>query len=242
MEVVRENRDLDLWQKPLPKESPQTLRNTGRIEQVEAKQADFEQQFKYILAYLHSLQWTSRGPSTNIRSLSWRELADMPDVTLELEDGIQLWMQTATLHEAMQFTFDEFILPYHEKLSAVTKLFGELEEDFDDVARRITRCAVLEEELGVFEDALEDEETECLASCVSLIRDVLDYNYAEELTQTHLDILKKAIGLIYDKGLECNKEDYQNLHEEFLRSGLALLPTSRKAIEKYEPTKHNDGE
>jgi hypothetical protein len=157
----------------------------------------------------------------------------MPDVTLELEDGLQLWMQAATLHEAMQFTFDEFTLPYHEKLSIVTKLLAELEEDFDDVAQRIVRCTLLEEELGRLEDFLEDDEAECLGWCVSLVRDVLDYNYPEDLAVTHVGLLKKALGLICDKGLDCNKEDYQNLHQEFLQAGLALIPTTQKAIEKY---------
>jgi hypothetical protein len=141
----------------------------------------------------------------------------------------------------VESTSDQLKLPYHEKLSTLTTLLSELEKDFDDIPRRITRCAVLEEELATFEDSLEDEKEEYLASCVSLIRDVLDYNYAEDLTQTHLEILKKAVDLICDKVLYCSKEDYQNLHREFLQSGLALLPTSRKAIDKYELTKANDG-
>jgi len=176
-----------------------------------------------------------------MRSLSWWKLADMPDPTLELEDGLQLWLQAATLHETRQFIFGEFTLPYHEKLSTVTKLLAELEEDFDGVGRRFVRSTLLEEGLGRLEDSLEEDETECLAWCVSLIRDVLDYNYAEDLTQTHLGLLKKAIGLICEKGLDCNKEHYLNLHKQFLQSGLSLLPTSRKAIEKYEYSKANDG-
>ncbi|GAI11976.1 unnamed protein product, partial [marine sediment metagenome] len=155
----RENPDLDLWEKRVLKESPQTIRNISHIEHLEAKQADFEQQLKHILAYLQSSQWPSLKPSSRIRSLSWRELAGMPDATFELEDGLKVWLEAATRKEAMQSTFEEFTLTYGQDLSKITKLFADLEEDFDDVARRIARCAILEEELAALEDLLEDEET-----------------------------------------------------------------------------------
>lgn len=237
-DVGPEKTGLDVWEKLVPKESPQTIRNVGRIEQLEAKQAYLEQWLK-ILAYSQSSQWITPRASSRVHSLSWRELANMPDIVFEFDEDVSLWERAQLAIKPIGPAIDHIEPPYHEKLSKVTKLFGEMEEDFADIARRMTRCAVLEEELATLEDSLEDDETENLASCVSLIRDVLDYNYPEHLTRTHLELLKKAIGLIRDKGLECSEEDYQNLHNEFLQSGLALLPTSRKAIEKYEPTKSN---
>jgi len=233
-DVGPEKTGLYVWEKPVPKESPQTIRNVGRIEQLEAKHADLEQWLK-ILAYSQSSRWITPRASSRVESFSWRELANMPDAVCEVYKGVRLWLER-----------DEFAIhpigravaqispPYHEKLSAVTEVFGELEEDFDDIARRVARCAVLEEELAGLENSLEeDEETEYLGWCVSLIRDVLDYNYAEDLTETHLGLLRKAIDLVYDKGSDCNKEDYQGLHKEFLQTGLAILPTTQKAIEKY---------
>jgi hypothetical protein len=215
---------VDIWQRTAPKESPQTIRNISRIEQLEAGQADLKKVIKQIQKQL----WLKHQPTFTSYFLSWEELANKPYIVSV--EKYPLWLSPPQLAS-----------PYQENLSKITELFGKLEEDFDDISRRITRCAVLEEELATLENSLEDEKSEYLASCVSLIRDVLDYNYAEDLAETHLELLKKSIGVINEKGLDCNKEDYQNLHREFLQSGLTLLPTSRKAIDRYELTKTNDG-
>jgi len=222
--------DLDDWQKTLPNESLQTLRDTGSIDLSEIGQSDIETLIQY---FLKSPSWPSRRAYFHAYPAHpWQDIST-------IASGI---LVHATLYTQSRGSDIDRIAPtYHEKLSKVSKLFGELEEDFDDIQRRITRCAVLEEELADFEDSLEDEKEEYLASCVSLVRDVLDYNDAEDLTQTHLELLKKAVGLICNKVLECSQEDYQNIHREFLQSGLALLPTSQKAIDKYELSKINDG-
>lgn len=230
--VGPEKLDVDVWEKPVPKESSQTIRNVGRIEQLEAKLADLEQWLE-IVAHLQSSQWMTSRPSSRVQALSWRESPGAVDILFEFDENLTLWEQAQPAIQPIGRAIEQIAQAYHEKLSIVTELFGDLEQDFDDVPRRIIRCELLEKELAGFEDSLEDDGTECLAWCVSVVRDVLDYNYAEELTETHLGLLKKAIGLIRDKALDCNKEDYQNLHKEFLEAGLALIPTSQKAIDNY---------
>ncbi len=231
MDVGPENPNLDGWQKPIPKEFQQTLRNTGRIEQLEAKQADLEQ---WILAYSQLSQWITPRASLRVQSLSWRELANMPDIVFELDEDGSLWERAQLATQPMVSLSEQFRLSYQENLSKVTKLLADLEQDFDDVGRRLVMCTLLEEELGHLEDSLEDDDSEYLALCVSLVRDVLDYNYPEDITRNHLDLLKKAVEIIYNKGPSCSKQDYQDLHKTFLEAGLALLPTSQKAIEKYQ--------
>jgi len=228
-ESGQENSYVGVWQKPITKESPLTLRNTGRIEQLESVQADLRKKLTQVYKILNSL-WGSRLAST--KSLFYATHLPWEDVA-QFDEDVSVWEPAQLYIQSLGTTIEQIAPVFYDKLSTVTKLFGELEEDFEDIARRITRCAVLEKELAAFENSLDDEKTEYLAWCVSLIRDVLDYNYAEDLTQTHLNLLKKAIGLIYNKGPEFNKEDYQNLHKEFLQAGLALIPTTQKAIDRY---------
>jgi len=230
--VVPENPDLDVWPELAHKEFLQTVRNTGRIEQLEAKHENLEGLFREILTIL---QTERMDPKTSWRALpiSWRVTANMPDVSSELEETSDPWIRAITPRETVKYILYQLKLPYHENLSKIAKLFGQLEEDFDDIPNRIVRCELLEKELSDFENSLEGDETENLAWCVSLIRDVLDYNNAENLTETHLGLLKKAIKLISEKGLNCNKEEYKNLHREFLEAGIALIPTTQKAIDKY---------
>lgn len=237
IDVSQEPTDLIGWEKPIPKESPQTIRNIGRIDQLEAEQADLKKHLIQVLEYLGPSQWPIPRSQLAATHPSWEQRAHA--LPSEFDEDLRLWEQAIVSVQPIASAIQQIAPTYHENVSKIMKLFARLEEDFDDIPRRLTRCAVLEEELATFEDSLEDDETENLASCVSLVRDVLDYNYAEHLTRTHLELLKKAIGLIRDKGLECSEENYQNLHNEFLQSGLALLPTSLKAIEKYEPTKSN---
>ncbi len=232
-DVGPEKTGLDVWEKPVSKESPQTIRNVGRIEQLEAKQADLEQWLK-ILAYSQSSQWITPRASSRVQSLSWRELANMPDIVFELDEDRSLWERAQLATQPIVSPSEQFRLSYQENLSKVTKLLADLEQDFDDVGRRLVMCTLLEEELGHLEDSLEDDDSEYLAWCVSLVRDVLDYNYPEDITRNHLDLLKKAVEIIYNKGPSCSKQDYQDLHKTFLEAGLALLPTSQKAIEKYQ--------
>jgi hypothetical protein len=230
-DVASENSTLDAWKERL---FTQTLRNTGRIEQLEAKQADFEQ-IKEILVDSWSSEWEAMNSWRWVHHVSSREFAATSNILFKLGKGkgLMLWLQAPTPKQKLEFAREKLPLPYQEKLSKITELFSELEKDFDEIPRRIVRCALLEEELANFESSLEDDETEYLAWYISLIRDVLDYNYAEDLTQTHLELLKKAIDLTCRKGPDCSEEDCQNLHKEFLKAGLALIPTTQKAIDKY---------
>lgn len=228
-DVAAENLEVDGWQKPITtKESPQTIRNVGHIDQLAAGQADLwknvkriEQSVNYSWLFQRATRSHLPGPC-----ISWQEAADAVDIIYGLDEDVSLWQQA-------QLAIQPIAPPYHEKLTTVTKLFGELEEDFDELPNRIVRCELLEKELSAFEESLEGDETECLAWCVSLIRDVLDYNNAENLTETYLGLLKRAIKLIAEKGPDCNKEDYKNLHKEFLEAGIALIPTTQKAIDRY---------
>lgn len=223
MDVDEETLDLDSWQKPIPRESFQTIRNIGRIDQLEAGQTDLREAVKQIQTFIQS----SSSPWATTKS--WFAAAHLSGQEVD----ISLWEQAQLAMQPIGSSIGQIAPTYREKLSTVTKLFADLEEDFDDIPRRIVRCELLEKELAALEDSLEDEETEHFGWCVSLIRDVLDYNYAEKFTEAHLGLLKKGIDLIFDKGARCNKEDYQNLHKEFLQSGLALIPTTQKAIDKY---------
>lgn len=224
---------LEAWEERVNNQFTQTLRNTGRIEQLEAKHADLEQQLKQIVDYLQSSEWTVPKLSWRMYPRSRRQIPVMPHVYFQLKEGLTLWSQAPPSKETLESPLEQLTLRCREQLSKITKLFAQLEKDFDEVPRRIARCALLEEELANFEDSLEDEEAEYLGWCVSLIRDVLDYNYAEDLTNGHLGLLKKAIDLICSKGLNCDKKDCESLHREFLEAGLALIPTSQKAIDKY---------
>lgn len=232
-EVALENPELEVWERRLRNQFSQNLSNTGRIEQLEAKQSDLEKSLKYILSCLQSLEWTRPKLLSHVPTISWRELTSEHDINLALEDYLSWWTPSINLKETVVFTGEQFVSPYHEKLSKIGKLFAEFEKDFDEIPRRIVRCELLEKGLADLEESLEDEETEYLGWCISLIRDVLDYNYAEELTETHLELLRKAIGLVANKSAHCDRADYQSLHEEFVQAGLALIPTTQKAIDKY---------
>lgn len=234
MDAGSETPAQEVWEKYVGHEFGQILRNTGRIEQLEARQDDVKKKVEYILTYLQSSPWTSPKTPFSTAYLSWRGIRDTPDTIFELEEDLSLWMQTTTEEEMPKIALEQLTLQYRKSLSKISKLFSELEEDFEDIGRRIVRCTLLEEELGRIEDSLEDDEAECLCWCVSLVRDILDYNYPEDLSKSHIILFKKAIDLIYKKNINCNKQDYQDLHKAFLEAGLALLPTSRKAIEKYQ--------
>jgi len=237
-DVGQEDLDLGVWPRPISKESPQTIRNVGHIDQLEAGQADLKKnlsQVYQILSDLRSSQWATSKPRFHMPHTSWQKFlgVNIAEIPFDLDEGVIIWQKAKHDIQLVDLTIDQIGPPYHEKLTTVTKLFGELEEDFDELPNRIVRCELLEKELSAFEESLEGDETECLAWCVSLIRDVLDYNNAENLTETHLGLLKRAIKLIAEKGPDCNKEDYKNLHKEFLEAGIALIPTTQKAIDRY---------
>ncbi len=217
----------------------QALMNTGRIEQLEAGQEGLK---KLVTAWLRAaesgaIRERSRGERDSFTTYivvsrrpgreSWARSWEDSLVRLANRDVVWQLAETETRNA--------------DRLSEVGRLFSELKEDFEDIGQRIARCALLEESLGGLENELEGEEAEYLSWCVSLVRDVLDYNYAEDLTKDGLDVLGKAIGVICRKGLSCDREDYRELHKELLGTGLVLLPTSRKAQEKYGQKESADG-
>ena len=230
-DVDLESQKSNIWENRMRNQFAQTLRNTGRIEQLEAGQADIRELFKAILTQ----QWPYivKSPG-HVHAGLWFGSDENLDTIEEQQEDIEHWKPVRAIMEAATVTIVRPMLLYEEKLSAINMLYGELEENFAEIPCRIALCSLTEKELASLEELLEDEETEYLAWCVSLIRDVLDYNYAEALEEAHLELLKKAIDLICKNGTNCNKEDYQGLHKEFLESGLTLVPISQKAIDNYE--------
>lgn len=111
--------------------------------------------------------------------------------------------------------------------------FGKFVEDFDSIFRRISWCNELENTLLSFEDELEDPEAKYLSWFVSTLKDVFAYNYADQLTNEQLVVLKEGFKIIHEKGIRCSKKDYAEYHSKLLASGLCLLPTSLKAICKF---------
>lgn len=233
MDAGSETPAQEVWEKYVGHEFGQILCNTGRIEQLEAGQADLSTSVRQILKYLQSSKWATKKSPFPKPNISWQEVAGAVDTLFDVDEDITIWERAKFAIQPIGISIDQITRLYNERLSKISKLFSELETDFDDVPRRIARCSLLEEELATLENSLEDEETEHLAWCVSLIRDVLDYNRAEDFTEIHLGLLEKAVDLMCDKGPACNKEDYQKLHKEFLEAGLALIPTTQKAIDKY---------
>ena len=231
-DVDAEKPDISVWADAALRESHLTIRNLGRIDQLEAGQTDLKKAFIQLLNYLRSSRSTTRLPLSTYRS-SWQTDVETADEYFEFDNELNVWERAQLALEPIGSVSEELPLPLQEDLSKTAELLADLDKDFDDVGRRIVRCTLLEEELRRLEVSLEDEEAECLFWCVSLVRDVLDYNYPEDLTTNHLALLQKAVNLMHEKGLGCTKQDYQDLHKEFLQEGLALVPTTKKAIDKY---------
>jgi len=216
-----------------------SLRNTGRIEQLEAGQEDLKKLFTAVLRAAEggAIRERMHGERDSVIYImgSWGSGKSclvghyMPKSLARVGYGavVQELAKTET--------------PYAERFSEIGELYSELKEDFEDIGQRIARCALLEESLGGLEDELEGEEAEYLGWCVSLLRDVLDYNYAEDLTKDRLDVLGRGIETICTERLSCDRESYRELHKELLATGVALLPTSRKAQEKYGQKESGDG-
>ncbi len=231
-DVDAEEPVLSAWTNAALRESRQTIRNVGRIDQLEAGQTDIKKVLIQILNSIGSSRSTTRLPFSTFTS-SWQTVVDTGDTLFEFDDEVNVWERARLALEPIGSVSEELPSPFQDDLSKTAKLLADLDQDFDDIGRRIARCTFLEEELSRLEVSLEDEEAECLCWCVSLVRDVLDYNYPEDLNTNHLALLQKAVNVMHEKGLGCTKQDYQDLHKEFLQEGLALVPTTKKAIDKY---------
>lgn len=111
--------------------------------------------------------------------------------------------------------------------------FKKLEKDFDSISRRIVWCDELKEYLLSFEDELENNNVKYLSWFVSTLRDVFAYNYAEQLTNEQLIVLKEGLEIIHEKNIRCDKEAFEEYYSKLVASGLSLLPTSSKAINEF---------
>lgn len=267
--TMSEMPDADQW--GVRKESAHrlSLRNTGRIEQPEAGQEEIKEWVASILRaaaggaiYERSRwKWDSptdledprqafvhmgfHGPALVIGTCEGArgEWVAPTDIQRDWVYSVHSWAKSGARlsTRAVVRELVEMETPSAERILEVARLFSELKEDFEDVGIRISRCALLEEALGALEDELEDEEAEYLAWCVSLLRDVLDYNYSEDISRDSLDVMGRGIEMICTKQVSCDRADYQKLHEQLMATGLDLLPTSRKAGEKYGEKESSDG-
>jgi len=207
--------------------------NTGRIEQLEAKKTDWEEALQQKNVYTKPAWWGAIPVRRLARPVYTMRVGYGQMTVLELGGNAEL--PTLQLHtrEAERASLDLTIPEYLNKLKDIERAVQELDSDFGDVALRITRCALLEAKLGELEDSLEDDELENMAWCVSLVRDVLAYNYAEDLDDIHLILIKEAIETVSKKQARCTREDYALLHSKFLETEVSLLPNSQKAIDLY---------
>jgi len=215
-----------------------SLRNTGRIEQLEAGQEGLKKLFTAVLGAAEggAIRERIHGERDSVVYIMGSWGSGKSSVAHYRPKSLARGWSGAVVRELA-----ETETPYAERFSELGELYSELKEDFEEIGLRIARCALLEESLGVLEDDLEEEEGEYLSWCVSLLRDVLDYNYAEELTEDRLDALGKGIETICTERLSCDRESYRELHKRLLATGVALLPTSRKAQEKYGQKESGDG-
>ena len=203
------------------------LRNTGRIEQLEAGQEALQSQLTRFMENVSSelgktvvfWEWCSIGEGSVKTPPSW-ERADARWYPTLCEDATHVLLDTGAILHA-------------DRLGRMEDLLRDLADDFEEIPRRIVQAALLEEEFAALEEALDDDDGEHFAWCVSLLRDALEYNYAEDFTRRHLELIREGVSVLCAKGTDCTKADYQALHASFVDAGLQLIPVTPKAIEKY---------
>ena len=118
--------------------------------------------------------------------------------------------------------------------SAAQRAFTNLARDFADIDLRLVRCAALEKTLGEFERALQGASGKYQRRCVALLRDVLSYNYAEDLTPEGLAVMESGMDLIAHRQSSVTRDDCRVLRNRFIGLGLCVLPVSEKAIAEEE--------
>lgn len=117
--------------------------------------------------------------------------------------------------------------------SNIKNSFKKLVEDFDNISNRIAWCKELEINLSKLEEELEQYDAKYLSWLVSSLKDIFTYNYAEEITETQLDLLRNGVNMIYEEQENCDKKTFEEYHLQLVESGLALLPTTEKAIKEF---------
>ena len=115
----------------------------------------------------------------------------------------------------------------------IKHIFNQLEINFSKRNKRQAWCDNLAKYLLKFEDELEDQNAKYLLWFVSTLRDVFTYNYAKSITQEQLDLLRNGIEIIYKEKENCSKEAFEEYYGELLETGIALLPTTQKAIDEF---------
>jgi hypothetical protein len=126
------------------------------------------------------------------------------------------------------------------RLAEMRDTLAEIEANFDDVQRRIVLCDGLERTLDECESVLNEVGAQHLQWIVSLLKDAMSYNFAEDMTDSQREAIKGSIGLIGTKGERCTEADYSDVHRRLLESGLCLLPNSKKAVERYDEHRRED--
>jgi len=203
------------------------MRNTGRIEQLEASHQTLKKQLAILVEHIPP----KLCKTTQLDE--WSDMGESLSIVSKPQERVETWGHIIPRREVTRVPPKAPSLPYQDHLDKIENLFANLEHDFADIPRRIVQAAILENELASFEEGLEDDESEHLAWCVSLVRDALDYNYAEDLDHHHLELIQEAVTVVCAKGPSCSRTDYQDLHEAFLEAGFELVPVTQKAIEKY---------
>jgi len=69
---------------------------------------------------------------------------------------------------------------------------------------------------------------------ISTIGDIFSYNEHELLVGNALDRIEKELFLIEEKEINYSKNDFNIFHSDMIEMGIAILPTTEKAIRKFE--------
>jgi len=124
-------------------------------------------------------------------------------------------------------------LAWRGTLTSVLDDFSRLQSAFRDVDKRLIACAHLERSLGKLERSVPGERFKYLRWVVCSLRAALNFNYSEELSDASLRAFKQAIDMIREKGAGLSREGWRGIRRQLLRSGLSLVPTSKRAVAEY---------
>jgi len=73
-----------------------------------------------------------------------------------------------------------------------------------------------------------------LVYAITTIRDLLAYNEHDTLNGDILDRVEEELGILETiEDTEYTEEQFLKFHLELIEMGVALLPTTKKAIERY---------
>jgi len=129
---------------------------------------------------------------------------------------------------------DRRIISITEIRSNIKESFNHLENDFDNISNRMVWIGMLKTYLISFEDELTEPYYKYLSWFVSTLRDVLAFNYAENITKEQLSLIKKGVEMICEKPMDCDKNSFEKYYAELLETGLSLLPTGKEFLDDEE--------